>query len=242
MIITVLLFIMGAVCGGIFAPKAVTSLRNRGFRLTWRLFLIKLTSILELWIPKTLWGDGIGLRPVNSSLTDAEIEQVYQWSRNPDLVRSWGGAPTQLSLDEFRKQVRRERWHLLFTQRSFYIITCAGQLIGRIRLYSIDWTKGEGEMGIFLDPNYWGRHYGRAALNLLVHYCFTQVPIKRIYLVVFRENLRAQHAFAACGFRPTGVIKRYYASLGQERENIQMEITRQAFQERQTATPRLEEN
>jgi RimJ/RimL family protein N-acetyltransferase len=175
------------------------------------------------------------LRPVKSSLKDAEIEQDYRWSRDEDIVRLWGGAPTELSLDEFRNQLRRERWHPQSDQRSFYVVTHAGELIGRIRLYSIDWTKGEGEMGVFLDKEHWGKQYGREALKLLEQYIFTETPINRIYLLTFKDNVRAQRSFIACGFRAVGVARRYLPSLGEYVEHVQMEITRQDFRDQRTS-------
>jgi RimJ/RimL family protein N-acetyltransferase len=215
--------------------KILASIRNRGLRTTLTLIAVKTKAVLELFMPRTIWGDSVGLRPVKSSLKDAEIEQDYRWSRDEDIVRLWGGAPTELSLDEFRNQLRRERWHPQSDQRSFYVVTHAGELIGRIRLYSIDWTKGEGEMGVFLDKEHWGKQYGREALKLLEQYIFTETPINRIYLLTFKDNVRAQRSFIACGFRAVGVARRYLPSLGEYVEHVQMEITRQDFRDQRTS-------
>lgn len=222
-----------SICAVIYTSKLFVSLSRSGLSLTLTLFFIKLQVMLELFIPQTIWGDRIGLRPVKSSLTTAEIEQVYAWSRDEEILRSWGGAASTISLAEFRHQSRTERWRPLSDQRSFFIVTRAGEMIGRIRLYSINWARGEGEMGIFLDKAHWSKQYGREALELLKQYCFCKLPINRIYLFTFQENIRAQRSFAACGFRAIGMETRYYPSLGKHVENIQMEITRQDFQNQQ---------
>jgi RimJ/RimL family protein N-acetyltransferase len=90
-------------------------------------------------------------------------------------------------------------------------------------------VKNEAELGIFLDQLYWGRRYGRDAVKLLVRYTFGKTSINRIHLGTFKENIRAQRSFAACGFRMVGVSGRYNPILDKYMDGIEMEIKRQDF-------------
>ena len=200
-------------------------LRNRGLRTTFVLVKIKLKSILELLIPQTIWGDRVGLRSVKQSLTDAEIEQIYAWSRDEEELRWTGGVSSTLTLQEFRNRIRHERWRPQSNQILFYIVEKSGELLGRAGLYTIDWNKFEGEFGITIDKVYWNKRYGREATKLFIQYVFQKTPIKRIYLGTYKENLRAQHSFAASGFRTIGSIRRFDPRVGKNVEGIQMEIT-----------------
>ena len=174
-------------------------------------------------------GENIGLRSVKIPLTDAEVEQVYRWNRDEDLLRWTASPPTELTLAEFRDHLRRDRWRPRSDQRHFFIVTRAGELTGKISLYSIDYATGEGELGIFLDKQYWNRQYGREAIRLLERYVFAETPIDRILLGTFEENVRAQRSFAACGFRVVGSAGRLNPVSGEYIEGVKMEISRRDY-------------
>jgi RimJ/RimL family protein N-acetyltransferase len=212
-----------------YTRRVLSSIRNRGLAATVALTVISLQSFLESLVPRTIWGERIGLRSVKGPLTDAEVEQVYKWSHDEEMLKWSGGTPSELTLDQFQDQSRRERWHPESNQRVFYIVTRSGELIGRIGLYSIDWAKKDGELGISIDKEYWNRQYGREAIKLLTRYVFAKMPIQRICLGTFKDNVRAQRAFAACGFRVVGTARRFAPIEGEYRDGIVMELTQQDF-------------
>ncbi len=176
-----------------------------------------------------IWGNKIGLRPFEDPATEAEIEQVYHWSGDEQILRWSGGAPTELTLQEFRDRVRGEQKNPLEHRRAFFIVTRAGELIGRIGCFAIEWDKHAGELGVVIgEPSEWGKEYGREAVTLLLRYIFETTSLDRIYLYTYPDNLRAQRCFAACGFRNAGTARRFSPDLG-EYDGVEMEITRREF-------------
>jgi len=176
-----------------------------------------------------LWGKRIGLQPFEQILTDAQIARVYAWSRDEDVLRWSGGSATDLSFDEFRTRLREDQQHPLDNRLAFFILTREGQLIGRIGVFMIDWSKREGELGIVIgQASEWNKGYGREAIGLLLEYIFHETSLERINLFTFTDNLRAQRCFAACGFRALGTVRRFLPDLG-EYDGIEMEITRREF-------------
>ncbi len=175
------------------------------------------------------WGERVGLKPFQSPLTDAEIARIYAWSRDDQLVRWSGGSLTDLSLREFSERLRNDSHQLNPNRETFLITTRAGELIGRIGCFALDWQTREGELGVIIgEKNYWGAGYGREAVRTLLHYLFETTPLERIYLFTFQDNARAQKAFAACGFRVLGTARRFMPDLG-DFDGIEMEITRAEF-------------
>ena len=215
--------------GAVYVRKTLLSIRSHGLRRTVAIINMRIASLLEPFLPRTIWGENIGLRSVKISLTNAEVEQVYRWSRDEDLSRWTASPPTELTLAEFRDHLRRERWRPRFDQQHFFIVTRAGELTGKISLYAIDYTTGDAELGIFLDKKYWSRYYGREAIRLLEWYTFSETPIDRILLGTFKENVRAQRSFAACGFRVVGSAGRLNPVSGEYIEGVKMEITRSDY-------------
>lgn len=185
---------------------------------------VKAKSVLDLILPVTIQGERVMLRSIKGPLTDAEVEQIYGWSQDEDVLKWSGGVRSELSLDAFRDQMRRERWKRQTNQRLFYIFTKEDGVIGRVGLFVIDWTKREGEFGISIDKKYWNKRYGREATDLFLRFIFDYTPIRRIYLGTFRDNIRAQRSFAASGFRIIGTMSRFLPSEGQQVNGIEMEI------------------
>ena len=200
-------------------------IRTLGLHATLELIMVRVRSFFDLIFPVVIWGERIGLRSVKSPLTNSEVEQIYGWSRDEQVLRWSGGIRSELSLPEFRDQIRRERWHPESNQRLFYIVTKDEGVVGRVGLYTIDWLKQEGEFGISIDKNYWDKRYGREATDMLIRYIFARTPIRRIYLGTFKDNIRAQRSFAASGFRVTGTIERFLPSEGRQVTGVAMEIT-----------------
>ncbi len=180
-----------------------------------------------------IWGDNVGLRPFEDSLTDEEIDRVYRWSSDGEVLRWSGGTPTDLTPLEFRDRLRNDHTITPTNRRSFFILTRSGELIGRIGCFAIDWTMRQGELGIVIgERSYWGKGYGRDAVVTLVRHLFATTTLETINLYTYPDNSRAQHSFAASGFRTIGTARRFSPDLG-EYDGLEMAITRREFLQRE---------
>jgi len=148
-------------------------------------------------------------------------------------LRWSGGTPTDLTADEFREHVRGERLYGPTNRRMYLVFAREDMtLIGRIGIFAIDWNQRDAELGIVIgDRAYWNRGYGRDAVHALLRHLFTSSSLNTIYLYTFADNVRAQHAFAAVGFRVTERGPRFTPDVG-EFDSVKMEITRQEFLQR----------
>jgi RimJ/RimL family protein N-acetyltransferase len=187
------------------------------------------------------WGDRIGLQPFEDDLTNEQVERVYHWSCDTELLALSGGTPLEISLPEFRDQLRSDRSYGPSNRRSFFIVTRSGELIGRIGCFAIDWNTREGELGIVIGEHaFWGQGYGRDAIMTLLRHLFHITTLERINLFTFQDNARAQRCFAACGFRALGTTRRFSPDIG-EFDGVEMEITRREFLERRVRVPQSDE-
>jgi RimJ/RimL family protein N-acetyltransferase len=97
------------------------------------------------------------------------------------------------------------------TNRVVFAIEVDGQYIGNCGLKGLNNRHGNAELGIMIgDRDYWGRGYGREAINLLLHYAFHYLGVRRIELTTHAKNERAIRCYLACGFveegRPRKVV------------------------------------
>lgn len=175
------------------------------------------------------WGNQIGLRPFVDPVTDAEIERIYRWSNDAQVLQWSGGVPTELTLKEFANRLRNDQRNPSGFRLAYFIVLRSGDIIGRVGCFAIDWDKRTGELGIAIgEPIQWGRGYGRQAIDLMLRDIFQTTSLEKISLFTFPENIRAQKCFAACGFRQIATARRFSPDIG-EFDGVEMEITRREW-------------
>ncbi len=177
------------------------------------------------------WGKKIGLRPFEDALSDSDVARVYRWSCDDGLLRLSGGAPTDLTFEEFRGRLRRDAQNPPIQRHAYFLMTHEGELIGRAGCFAIDDQYEQGELGIVIgERRYWGKGYGSDAVVTLLQYLFTTTPLARINLFTYVDNLRAHRCFEKSGFRVIGTARRFSPDHG-EFDGFEMEITRREFYE-----------
>ena len=177
-----------------------------------------------------IYGNKTVLRRFEDRMSDAEIARLYEWSRDAELLRLSGGSVTQLDFDEFCEHVRGERLYGPTNRRMFLIFARENmELIGRTGIFAIDWNQRQAELGIVIgERGYQNRGYGRDAVTALLRHLYTSSSLDLIYLYTFADNLRAQHAFAAVGFRQVERGMRFTPEVG-EFDGVKMQVTRAEF-------------
>lgn len=179
-----------------------------------------------------LYGEKVVLRRFEERMSEAEMTRLYEWSRDLELLRWSGGTATDLTISEFREHLRGERLYGPSNRRMFLVFTAdTRELIGRLGVFAIDWNTRQAELGVVIgEQSYWGRGYGRDAMRTLLRHLFSSSSLNSIYLYTFAENIRAQRAFTAVGFRVTERARRFTPDVG-EFDSVRMEITRAEFVE-----------
>lgn len=187
-------------------------------------------------MPVIIWGEKSGLRRLEDRLNEAELQRMYEWANDEELLRWSGGSRYKLGFEEFRQNFESEqRWGPI-NRRSFLILRRdTRELIGRVGLFSIDWDRKQGELGIIIgEKRLWGQGYGRDAIVTFLRHIFRTSSINRVFLFTFDDNTRAQHSFAACGFRVVRATRRFLPEQG-EFDGYEMEITRGEFLDKERA-------
>jgi RimJ/RimL family protein N-acetyltransferase len=159
-------------------------------------------------------------------LSDAEND--YDWRCDAELARFDAASPLRISLQEFQVTYREDLRFPSPFRRVFAIENLDGEHIGNVMYYNIDERRGEAELGITIgDKRYWGSGYGRDAVGTFVRYIFSSTNLDRIYLNTLDWNVRAQRAFRAAGFVPTGITKRglnTFVSMEIRRSDVEDEL------------------
>lgn len=179
-----------------------------------------------------LQGKKVLLRPYWANISDNELERIYRWSCDEEVLRLSGGTPHNRSFEQFRREFHQRMRKTNPRESHFLIFTREGELIGRIACVGMDHRRREGELGIVIGERaFWGQGYGTDAILTLLSHLFATTYLDRIYLHTYPHNMRAQRCFEKCGFRRVESRRRLSLFWGYQHE-IEMEVFRSEFRER----------
>ena len=141
---------------------------------------------------ETINGESVALRPPRED----DVEQVYEWDRDPELAAWNGRPPLKTSLPAARRDYLA-RWEDPVVKT--FIIEAEDVAIGLATLYDF---RHEGcELGIKVgSKNLRGRGYASEAVELLVRYCFESLGLRAVRGSTLSHNTRMQRVFEKCGF------------------------------------------
>jgi len=125
-----------------------------------------------------------------------------KWWRDKSLLKLTSGILKRITdkevIEYFLKMLTNK-------DDTHYIIMAGRKIIGHIALQKR--KNGWYETQIIIgEKNYQGKGYGTKAINLLINKA-KQADIKKIYLEVRPNNIRAIKAYEKCGFKKTGIKK-----------------------------------
>jgi RimJ/RimL family protein N-acetyltransferase len=172
----------------------------------------------------------VTLRPYSEGFAEHELRDLYAWGTDTELIRLAGGSPLDMPFARFRDLFLRQLPARNGDRQQLYaVLNESAQMIGRIGLFGFDSGGSMAELGVVIgNRDSWGRGYGREAVSALVADAFERVGLQRILLYTFEGNLRAQRAFASCGFKSLGSVRKFSFDRGTHLE-VEMELCRDSW-------------
>ena len=157
-------------------------------------------------------GHGILLRGGKVNLREKRLSdgpRDYAWRSDPELACLDAASPLRMSYPDYLRIFEDELHFPSPWSRRLTIETLDQVQIGNCMYYDIDYVARRTELGILIgDRDYWGRGYGTDAVTTLLDYIFDTTQLTHVYLHTLDWNVRAQRAFAKCGFAPMRRVRR----------------------------------
>jgi len=177
-----------------------------------------------------LKGERVTLR----ALAESDLELLCQFNNDLEVELAGGGDPPMPQSLSRLQAAYQEKLSQGDRDGTEFAIEAENQFIGHCALFHFDQVARTCELGITIgDKNYWGRHYGREAIMLLLDYGFRFHNLHRIYLSVNGNNERAIHAYDACGFVNEGRLRSHVWSDNGYTDLVFMGILREEWAGRQ---------
>ncbi len=89
----------------------------------------------------------------------------------------------------------------------FVISNKKNDAIGYIQISNLDKHNHHGYLGICLARDYWGKGFSQEAIDLLLNYAVNFLSLRKVLLIVNRENLRAINFYNKIRFRTIGLLE-----------------------------------
>ncbi len=144
-------------------------------------------------------GTRVNLRPV----TVTDLRQLREWEQAPEVARL---LTTVASALDARESPEQEYERLLRTPRIklLAIQTQEDMLVGLLRLHDLDLIHRNAQVRLFVAPEHQGHGFGGDALRTVARFCFVELGLRRLGLVVRADHPYAQRLYARIGFRVEG--------------------------------------
>ena len=165
------------------------------------------------------------------AMTRDDLDRLCQFNNDIEVELAGGGdPPLPQSLARLQTEYEQQLSKGGRDGTSF-AIEADGKFIGPCALFQFDPVAHTCALGITIgDKAYWGRGYGREAVNLLLEYAFQLQNIRRVYLTVNGNNERAIRAYQACGFVQEGRLRAHVWSNGAYIDLVYMGILRDEWE------------
>lgn len=153
----------------------------------------------------TLKGNTIYLR----ALEPEDLEFVYG-IENDEAI--WEVSNTQTPYSRFLIRQYLENAHQdIYEAKQLRLAICkmdGFEAIGLIDLFDFDPRNQRAGIGIVIkNSEHRGLGFGKESLELLIHYCFTQLQLHQLYANIDTENASSIKLFTNFGFQCIGVKK-----------------------------------
>lgn len=89
-----------------------------------------------------------------------------------------------------------------------YAITLAGQVVGAIGMKINQHRKYIGEIGYFIDENYWGQGIASQAVKLIEKEGFKKMGLKRIEIIMLPKNKASEKVAIKNNYHKEGLMKK----------------------------------
>jgi len=165
-----------------------------------------------------------------SPCTPEDAENWATWFNDLEVTIPLGDeAYTPSTLEREREMIEEINRNL---DHVFTIVDLeTDRAIGRCLLFAIDQLNRNGMLGIVIgEKEYWGRGYGREAINLLLDYAFNLLNLNSIMLGVMEFNERAVRCYKKVGFKEIGRRRQARIIGGRKWDGILMDILAEEFE------------
>jgi diamine N-acetyltransferase len=161
-------------------------------------------------------------------LSVEHLPLVMTWVNDREVMQYFAQRQERIAEDEERAYIetlvasRADRAFSVFTAGSTRDDEAA--YVGQVSINQIYWPAKNGRVFLVARKAMQGKGYGAAALDALVAEAFERLDLHKLWLIVRRDNRRAQAMYLRAGFEFEGVLRDEYCVSGRWFDMVRMGI------------------
>jgi RimJ/RimL family protein N-acetyltransferase len=122
---------------------------------------------------------------------------------------------------------KQKNWLASLGGDNYYFIGLHnGSPIAFLRLNDIDWVNRNAAVGLDIFKEYRGLHRAKPMLGTLVRYCFMELNLHRLWLLVLATNEVAIKVYEGVGFQNEGIQREHIFRNGKYEDYLLMGLLR----------------
>ena len=152
-------------------------------------------------------------------LRPEHIDQVMTWINDPDVVRNFQNFDHRFTREEelrWIENINPER------DMIFSVFTLDGAYVGQVSINQISRKNKLGRLGLFIKKEFRRKGYGTTAICKAIQYAFSVLSLRKVWLVVYGDNEKAQQLYSKIGFKAEGVLEEEYFWNGKWHNMVRM--------------------
>lgn len=131
-----------------------------------------------------------------------DIHEIMKWVNEPEVLAQFANFKA-VTLEQEAEYLLR----LLKSKDDFtYTVLCNGVYAGQASINKIYWAAKNGRLAIFLKKEFRGQGLGKAALKLLIEKAFNEIGLRKVWLMVRAENIKARKLYAKLGLKKEALL------------------------------------
>ncbi len=141
-------------------------------------------------------------------LATSHLAHVMTWVNDPAVMGYF--ANRQSAITEQEEAGYLERLIASPNDRAYSVFDADGAYVGQCSVNQIYWPARNGRLFLVVRREMQGRGFGAAALRALMERSFGELGLHKLWLIVRRDNRRAQAMYLQAGFDFEGVLRDEY--------------------------------
>lgn len=141
-----------------------------------------------------------GLRIRYQQVGDAK--RFYEILTHPDFVL-FPANPASINAE--KRFLRTNKELRAKNMAHNYAILLLNKVVGGIGIKVDQHRPYIGEIGYFVDREYWGKGIAPAAVQLIETVCFEELGMHRIEIITLKQNKASMRVAEKCGYRKEGI-------------------------------------
>ena len=139
-----------------------------------------------------------------------DLDRLYAWENNPQL---WAVGNTRQPYSNYliKQYIVNSEKNIYESQQLRLMMVCkkTNKTVGTVDLFDFDIHNSRIALGLYVDPEFQGQGFAKAALHITEDYVFNFLKINQLYCHIAETNTASRTMFEKEKYETNGILKNW---------------------------------